>query len=156
LSNIFRNLFVFLCVAAIIGAFLYVARPQWFTGITASSHSDSANLSVQRTTLTLSMAGKGPPTSADGVDIRHLIDSEEEGLPSRVNSYIVLINTGDKTIRHYRLTPNVRLVALRQPSPGVVVMKSRTLNSEGPIQLEFWIPNEREITLDVEYTMSKR
>jgi hypothetical protein len=154
--NIFRNLFVFLCVVAVIGAFVYTARPQWFTGITASSRSAPAELVTQKATLILPVAGRGSPTSSGGPEIRHLIDSEDDGIPTRINPYLMVINTGEKTIRHYRLTANVKSVSLRLPNSDVVVKKSRSLNSDAPIQLEFWIPYERELTLDVEYTMLKR
>lgn len=150
--NILRNLFVLLCILTVIGAFLYVARPQWFTGIVASSRSDSANLVVQKATLILPV-GRGTPTTPDGPDIRQLIDIEEEGIPTRGSPYVMVVNTGDKTIRHYRLTANVKSVALRQPNPDVIVKKPRSLNSDGPIQLEVWMPNERELTLEVEYSV---
>src|SRR5207302_3285438 len=101
---------------------------------------------VQKATLILPIGGRGTPTSPDGPDIRQFIDFEEEGIPTRANPYIMVVNTGDKTIRHYRLTANVNSVSLRQSSQDVVVKKPRTLNSEGPIQLEVWIPNERELT----------
>ena len=81
---------------------------------------------------------------------------EERGLPVKANPYIMVINTSDKTVRHYRLTNNVKSLALRAPTKGVVVKKSFTLNSESPIQLEVWIPDERELTFDVEYAIVKR
>lgn len=74
----------------------------------------------------------------------------------KANPYIAVINTGDKTIRHYRLTANVKSLTLRSLTKDVVVKKSFTLNSEPPIQLEVWIPNERELMFDVEYMIARR
>jgi hypothetical protein len=156
MSNFLRNLFAFLCVLAVIGAFLYTARPEWFRGATASSRPGSETAITQKTNLTLPIPGGGQPTVNDGTDIRQLVDMEERGLPLKANPYIMVINTGEKTIRHYRLTTNVKSVALRSLTKEVVVKKSFTLNSESPIQLEVWIPNERELTFDVEYAIAKR
>ncbi len=156
MRNFFYNLFIFLCIVLVIGAFIYTARPQWFTGIAASNPTAGAGVVTHKATLILPVAGQGPPTATDGADVRHLIDAEEKGLPSRVNPYLVILNTCDKTIRHYRLTSNVKSVVLKQPSPDIVVKKSWSLNSQGPIQLEFWLANEREITLDVEYTQPSK
>lgn len=156
MRNFFRNLFAFLCVLAVIGAFIYTARPEWFRGVTASSRSGTESAVTQRSILTLPIPGAGSPTSSDATDIRQLVDMEERGLPVKSNPYIIVINTGEKTVRHYRLTTNVKSVALRSPMKGVVVKNSFTLNSESPVQLEVWIPDERELIFDVEYTMAKR
>jgi hypothetical protein len=156
MKNFLRNLFAFLCVLAVIGAFLYTARPEWFRGVTASSRPGSDAVVTQKTVLTLPIPGAGQPTVNDGTDIRQLIDMEERGLPSKANPYIMVVNTRENTIRHYRLTTNVKAVALRSPAKEVVLKKSFTLNSESPIQLEVWIPNERELTFDVEYAIANR
>jgi hypothetical protein len=156
MKNFLRNLFAFLCVLAVIGAFLYTARPEWFRGVTASSRSGAETTVTQRAILTLPIPGAGSPTVTDGTDVRQLIDMEERGLPVRATPYIMVLNTGDKTVRHYRLTSNVKSVTLRAPTKDAVVKKSYTLNSESPIQLEVWIPNDRELTFDVEYTVAKR
>jgi hypothetical protein len=155
-GNFFRNLLAFLCVLAVIGAFLYTARPEWFRGVTASSRSTAESTVPQRTILTLPIPGAGSPSCSDGNDIRQLIDIEDRGLPVRATPYIMVVNTGDKTVRHYRLTPNVKSVTLRAPTKDAVVKNSFTLNTESPIQLEVWIPNERELIFDVEYTVVKR
>lgn len=156
MGNFFRNLFSFLCVLAVIGAFLYTARPEWFRGVTASSRSTAESTVTQRTMLTLPIPGAGSPSCSDGTDIRQLVDMEERGLPVRATPYVMVINSGEKTVRHYRLTANVKSVTLRAPTKDVVVKNSFTLNAESPIQLEVWIPNERELTFDVEYTITRR
>jgi hypothetical protein len=155
MTNFLRNLFAFLCVLAVIGAFLYTARPEWFRGVTASSRPGPETSVAQRTLMTLPIPGSGSPTVTDGTDIRQLIDMEERGLPVRATPYIMVVNTGEKTVRHYRLTPNVKAVTLRAPTKDAVMKKSFTLNSESPIQIEVWIPNEQELIFDVEYTIAK-
>lgn len=154
--NTFRNFFVLACLAAIVFAFLYAARPEWFSGIVASSDSDSKEMITRKTTLIIPAHGQSAPTSTEGTDVRQLVDIEDDGLPSRVSPFVLIVNTGDRTLRHYRLSNRVQSVSLRSSSPEVVVKKSRVVNSEGPIQLEIWIPNARELTLDMEYLSPKR
>jgi hypothetical protein len=151
----FRNVFAFCMVVAVVVAFIYAARPQWFTGLTAAARSEPPETVTRKTTLVLPIGGKAP-TAAEGTDVRSLVDMDDEGLPSRVTPYIMVVNSGSQTIRHYRLTNNVKSVALRTPSPDVRVKTSRVLNSKGPLQVEFWVTADREFTLDVEYTAPKQ
>jgi hypothetical protein len=150
----FRNLFAVLCIVLVLGAFLYAARPDWFAGLIASSKKQQEMVAL-KTTLILPAAGKGPPTCGDGTDVRRIVDLEEQGLPTRVNPYIMVLNTSDRTIRHYRLTTNVKTVALRSSNREVVVKGSNVLNPNGPLQLEVWMPSERELTFDVEFEIPK-
>jgi hypothetical protein len=152
----FRNLFVLLCVATIIGAFLYAARPEWFSGLTASSQSRPEEFATLKTTLILPQGGKGPPTCTDGTDVRKLVELEEEGVPTRTSPYIMVVNTTAKTIRYYRLTNAVKSAGLRFPIRDVDSKASRVLNTDGPLQLELWITYERELAVDVEFLLPKR
>lgn len=154
--NTFRNLFVLLCIGAILFAFMYAARPEWFSGIIASGNSKAQEMVIRKTTMTIPAYGRTLPTTTEGVDVRQLVEMEDDGLPSRVNPYILVVNTGDRTLRHYRLSKNVKAVSLRTPSADVVVKKSKVIDSNGPIQLEFWISNTRELTLDVEFQTLKK
>ena len=154
--NTFRNFFVLACIGAIIFAFLYAARPEWFAGIIASSNSASAETITRKTTMIIPAHGRSLPTTPEGTDVRQLVDIEDDGLPSRVNPYILVVNTGDRTLRHFRLSNNVKAVSVRSTNPEVVVKRAKVVNSDGPIQLEVWIPNSREITLEVEFQVPKR
>ena len=153
----FRNIFVFMCVAVIIGTFLYVARPEWFSALTAKVRKDEPEAVTRKVQVIIPVPGNGSPMCPDGTDVRHIIDLEEDGLPSRVNPYILVVNSNDKTFRYYRLTSNVKSASLRSSNAAdAVARNSRVLNSNGPIQLEVWVPVAREVTLDVEYTTNRR
>jgi hypothetical protein len=152
----FQNVFAGFCIVAVVLAFLYAARPQWFSGLTATHRNDQADVVVRKVQVVLPVGDKGVPTSPDGTDVRQIVDFEEDGLPSRVNSYVLVVNSGNKTFRYYRLTTRVKSVSLRAPSNTDIVSRtSRVLNSNGPIQLELWIPGDRELTLDVEYVANR-
>jgi hypothetical protein len=150
----FRNLFAMLCVVAVIGAFIYAARPDWFSGLIASSKKPQETVTL-KTTLLLPAGGKAPPSCGDGTDVRKIVDLEEEGLPLRSSAYIMVVSTSSKLIRYYRLTPAVQSVRVRTASRDVESKVSRVLNSNGPLQVEIWVDSERELTLDVDYTIPK-
>lgn len=153
----FQNVFAFLCIVALITAFVYAARPQWFSGLTARGRGEPSDVVVRKVQVTLPTPGNGAPTTADGTDIRRIIDLEEDGLPSRVNPYVLVVSIGEKTFRYFRLTNNVKSCTLRASNnTDVVARNSRVLNSNGPIQLELWIPSSRELTLEVEYVANNR
>jgi len=154
--NTFRSFFVLACIGAIIFAFLYAARPEWFSGIVASSSSASNETLTRKTTMVIPAHGRSLPATPEGTDVRQLVDIEDDGLPSRVNPYILVVNTNDHTLRHFRLSKSVKSVSLRSANADVVVKRSKVVNPDGPIQLEIWIPNSREITLDVEFQVPKR
>lgn len=144
----FRSLFLLLALAGLAGILVYFARPQWFA--TAGDKAAPHPVEVRTATLLLPAGGK-TPTSPDGADVRRLVEMEDEGLPSRVIPYLMVVNTSDQSVRHYRLSPKVRAITLRGENPDVKVKQSKVLNSKGPYQLEIWLPADRDLTVDVEY-----